>query len=172
MVTLGIALGGCVEPSMVAETRWEIENGLPGASFEREHAFRLGRVSMSMVKPIALWALKDSEEEQQMIRSIRRVDLAVYEVLSFPAVVEAKQLRGLEEKLGRKGWVPMVRTKEDNEITWVFSRENRAGEIKDLFVVSVDGSEVVMVRVGGRLDKVMAELIAADPGGFGASLGG
>ena len=35
-----------------------------------------------------------------------------------------------------------------------------------------DFAEMVMVRVGGRLDKVLADLIADDPGGFGASLGG
>lgn len=167
-----LLLAGCVESSMVARTRMELEDGLPGASFERQHAIHLGRISTALLKPIALWATRDEGDELTFVRRIRRVDFAVYEVLSFPDSVDGQDLASMERRLGKKGWTPMVRVREEDEITWIFNRENGAGEIRDLFVVTVDGAEMVMVRVSGKLDQALAELIADDPGGFGASLGG
>lgn len=165
-------LGGCVESSMVARTRLEMEEGFPGASFERAHALHLGRLPTAMLKPIALWALGDEGEDFEFIRSIRRVDLAVYEVRSFPETLNGGELTAMDRRLRKSGWNRVLRALETDEVTWVYSREDRAGGIRDLFVVTVDGAEMVVVRVGGRLDRALAELIAADPGGFGASLGG
>ncbi len=167
-----LPLGGCVESSMVARTRMELEDGIPGASFDREHAIHLGRISTALLKPVALWALGDETEELDFVRKIRRVDVAVYEVISFPDSIDGHDLAAVERRLHRKGWNRAVRSREADEITWVFHRENSAGEIRDLFVVTVDGAEMVIVRVSGRLDQALAELIADDPGGFGASLGG
>lgn len=165
-----LALAGCVESSMVARARLDIEQGLPGASFDRGHAFRLGRISTAMLMPIALWALEDGEEELEVVRSIRRVDFAVYEVRSFPDSLDDRQLAEMSRRLRRRGWSQVVRTRDAGEATWVFSRENGAGEVRDLFVVAVDDVEMVMVRVGGRLDRTLAALVAADPAGFGALL--
>ena len=91
--------------------------------------------------------------------------------IDFPEDVDAHALNSLDRRLGKQGWNRLVRVREEGEITWVFTREN-GGEIRDLFVVALDRDEMVIVRVGGRLDQVMADLIAEDPSGFGASLGG
>lgn len=167
-----MALSGCVESSLVARTRLDLEHGLPGASFEPEFAMRLGRLSMAVLKPVAVWALRGEGDEADLVRKIRRVDLAVYEVESFPEAVDGHRLAVLERRLGRRGWSKVLRAREEDEVTWVFNREDDAGEIRDLFVISVDGAEMVMVRVGGRIDQALADLIADDPGGFGVSLGG
>ena len=170
--SLSLLLGGCVESSMVARTRLEMEQSFPNASFERAHAIHLNRLSTSMLKPVALWALGEEGEDLGFLRSIRRVDVAVYEVFSFPETIEGDELSAMDRRLHKSGWTRLLRARETDEITWVYSRESRSGGIRDLFVISVDGVEMVMVRVGGKLDRVLAELIADDPGGFGASLGG
>ena len=167
-----LLLGGCVESSMVARTRFELEQGLPQASFERAHAFHLNRLSTAMLKPVTLWALGEEGEDLDLLRAIRRVDVAVYEVLSFPDSIRGDELSAMDRRLGKAGWTRMLRSRESDEVTWIYSRESRSGGIRDLFVISVDGVEMVMVRVGGKLDRVLADLIADDPGGFGASLGG
>lgn len=172
-VVLGaLLLGGCVESSMLARTRMELEAGIPGARFEREHSIHLGRISSAVLRPIALWAVRDEGDESAFLRRIRRVDFALYEVVSFPDSVGGDDLASMERRLRKQGWNRMVRAREEAEITWIFNRQNGAGEIRDLFVVTVDDAEMVIVRVSGRLDQALAELIADDPSGFGASLGG
>lgn len=164
-------LAGCAESSFTARARGELEASFPGARFEKQVAMHFGRLTTAMMKPVARWALREDDEDMDVLRRIRRIDIAIYEVRSFPGEVGGATLTGLEDALGGKDWDRLLRTREDGEVTWIFNRE-RDGEITDLFVVTVDGAEMVMVRVGGRLDRMLADLIADDPGGFGASLGG
>ena len=168
-----LTLGGCVVgSSLAASTRDDLEAGLPGARFERVHALHFGRVTTALVKPVAYWALQDEDEGLRLLRGVRRIDVAVYDVESFPHRYEPGALGTMERRLARAGWGRVVRTREDGEITWIFNRENGAGQIRDLMVLSLDGAEMVLVRVGGRVDRLLADMIADDPGGFSASLGG
>lgn len=170
-IALSLALTGCVESNLVAQARGDLETGIPGAAFEKQHAMHLGRVTTALLRPVAMWALRD-DEDLDGLRGIRRIDVAVYEVTSFPDEVDGEMIGDLERRMGRAGWGRMLRSREADEVTWIFHRDNRSGGVKDLFVVSVDGSEMVMVRVGGKLDELLVDLIADDPAGFGASVGG
>lgn len=171
VLLLALMQWGCVESSLVAQARGDLENGIPGSAFEKQHAMHFGRLTTALLKPVAMWALRD-DEDMASLRGIRRIDLAVYEVTSFPDEIDGSMVADLERRLGRSGWFRVVRSREEDEVTWVFNREKRSGGIKDLFVVTIDGSEMVMVRVGGNLDDLLVELIADDPAGFGASVGG
>lgn len=168
---LSATLSGCVESSLVAQARGDLEGGIPGAAFEKQHALHFGRLTTALLKPVAMWALR-GDDDLDSLRHIRRIDVAVYEVTSFPEEIDVEMLSDLERRLSRSGWGRVVRSREEDEVTWVFNRENKSGGVKDLFVVTIDGAEMVMVRVGGRLDELLVEMIADDPGGFGASLGG
>ncbi len=167
-----LPLAGCVGSSLAANTRTELEAGLPGARFEPVISFHFGRLTTALVKPIAIWATRDEDEGFNLMRGVRKIDVAIYDVESFPNRYEPSALGPMESRLYRNGWGRVVRTREDDEITWVFNRENEAGEIRDLMVLSLDGAEMVLVRVGGKVDRLLAEMIADDPGGFSASLGG
>lgn len=173
LVALAALLGGCVESSMVARTRMDFEDELPETEFEKEFAIRLGRVSTAIIKPVAFFALEneEGEGEAQFLRKIKKVHFASYLVDGFPEDLDAHSLGSLDERMRKQGWDRMVRTRDSDEITWVFVREN-GDEIRDLLVVALADDEMVIVRVGGRLDQMMADLIAEDPSGFGASLGG
>lgn len=168
---LALMQWGCVESNLVAQARGDLESGIPGAAFERQHAMHFGRLTTALIKPVAMWALRD-DEELASLRGIRRIDVAIYEVTSFPDEIDGSMVADLERRLGRSGWLRVVRSREEDEVTWVFNREKRSGGIKDLFVVTIDGTEMVMVRVGGNLDDLLVDLIADDPAGFGASVGG
>lgn len=171
VLALVVLLGGCVESSMVARTRMELEDEIPEAEFERDFALRLGRVSTAVVKPIAFFALDDEEGEAGFLRKIKRVHFATYQVSGFPEDLGTRELTSLDRRMRKQGWNRVVRTRDESDVTWVFAREN-GDEIRDLLVVALSDDEMVIVRVGGRLDQMMADLIADDPSGFGASLGG
>jgi hypothetical protein len=171
VLTLFAVLCGCVESSMVARTRMDLEDELPEAQFEKEFAIRLGRLTTAFVKPVAFFDLEDEDQEEQILRRIHRVHFATYTVEDFPENLDGRSLASLDRRMQKQGWARMVRTREDQDLTWVYVRENKE-EIRDLLVVVLAYDEMIIVRVGGRLDQMMADLIADDPSGFGASLGG
>jgi hypothetical protein len=156
---------------MVARTRLDFEHELPEAEFERDFALRLGRLTTAMVKPIAFFALDDEDQEAGYLRKIRKVHFATYQVSDFPEDLGSQELTSLDRRMRKQGWDRMVRTRDEDEVTWVFVRED-GDRIRDLMVVVLAYDEMVIVRVAGRLDQLMADMIADDPSGFGASLGG
>ena len=173
LLVLSVFLCGCVESSMVTRARMDLEDELPETEFEKEFAIRLGRLSTAIVKPVAFFALENEEGDGEagFLRKIKKVHFASYQVEGFPDDLGTRSLRSLDERMRKQGWNRMVRTRDSGEITWVFVREN-GDEIRDLLVVALADDEMVIVRVGGRLDQMVAALIADDPSGFGASLGG
>jgi hypothetical protein len=77
----------------------------------------------------------------------------------------------LQRRLEQAGWTVVVKERDLDERTWVISREDDSGSIRSLCVVSLDPYELEVISVDGRLDELMAQAIADDPGGFVQSLG-
>lgn len=141
-----------------------IEQEIPGAEFERESHIRLGRLAMTFVKPIVRWTLDSDDEARAIIGGIKRVDIATYRVIDLPETLDTKAIRRLESRFFRRGWSKIVRSREDAGNTWVFSRQRDDGRISGIFVIELDGSELSIVGVEGRLDEILANAIADDPG--------
>ncbi|MEE8526846.1 MAG: DUF4252 domain-containing protein [Thermoanaerobaculia bacterium] len=153
--------GGCKDTPSAAELKFEIERQLPGAHLERESHVHLGRVAMSLAKKIVRWAADEDEDDLRMIRHIRRVCVATYRVHSLPA--EGLDTRRLEERLARRGWDAVVKQREGNERTWIFTRSDDDGSIGNLYVVALDHDELTVIDLAGRIDRVMADAFADDP---------
>jgi hypothetical protein len=56
-----------------------------------------------------------------------------------------------------------VRTREADERTWVFLHTTPDGGLSNLFVVTLDGKELTLVRLDGRLDHAFAAAVADHP---------
>lgn len=149
----------------------QIEREIPGARFERESHFRLGRMALIFVKPIARLALDEDDEARAILRSIRRVDIATYRVVELPQTVDSAIIRGIESRMIDNGWHKIVRTRQDHDNTWVFSRHRDDGSISSLLVVELDDQELSIVGVEGRLDEVLANAIGDNPGEFSGLFG-
>lgn len=156
-----LLVGGCKDTPSAAELEFEIERQIPGALLERESHIHLGRVAMSLAKKIVRWATDEDEDDLRMIRHIRRVCVTTYRVHSLPAA--NLDTRRLEERLARRGWEAVVKQRDGNERTWIFTRSDADGSIGNLYVVELDGSELTVVDLAGRIDRVMAEAFADDP---------
>jgi len=144
----------------------EIQQGIPGARFERESHLRLGRVALTFVKPIVRLALDEDDEARAIVRNINRVDIATYRVVELPGTVDISVLRKIESRMTDNGWSKIVRSREDDDNTWVFSRHRDDGSITGIFVVDLDEYELSIVGVEGRLDEILANAIADEPGEF------
>lgn len=164
--TLGmLALTGCGGTPGVEQVRWEIERNVPGARFEREEHFHLGRISMSLLR--GLVRLTPARDEIRPLNEIRGVEVGVYQVRSLPDLDGAGQiLAKFEDRLGDHGWSLMLREREADSRTWMFVRSHPDGWLRNLFIVSLEQDELTLVRVDGRLDRIFAEATANDPKRF------
>lgn len=163
-------VGGCRDAPAVSSVRWQLEQQIPGAKFEREFHIRLGRLSLGLVKGLTGWVLED-DEIRSMLRAVKRVDVGTYRVVALPPLSEIETPRGLQRKLDESGWTLLVRQRNEDEHTWVFLRHDDGGAIRNLYVIALDEVELTMVSLEGRFDELLAEAIADDPSGFAAGLG-
>lgn len=155
---------GCGESPSVDQVRWEIERRVPEARFEREEHVRLGRVTFGLIKSLVRM-VPGKVEGQEMLTSVDRVEVSTYRVKSLPEDFERRALDDtrFEQQLARAGWSLFIREREKDNQVWMYVRSDREGGLRSLFVVDLDGSELTLVRLDGRLDRALAQAVADDP---------
>jgi len=168
------ALGmACDEPPSAEVIRAHIERAVPGARFEKEANIRLGRFSFALAKGVMRLVEPGDGEMGRAMSHIKKVHVAVYEVVALPEDAERLELpKGFEKNLAKEGWYPMVKTVEEDSQVVVFLREDADGTIRNLYLVELDAAELVVIDMAGRLDRMVAEFVAEDPDGFLSELGG
>jgi hypothetical protein len=163
--SLALPLAGCGAPPSVDQVTLEIRRWIPGARFEREEHVRLGRIKLGLVKGIV--RMVDGEEDDEgraFLREIDRVEVATYRVHDLPDTTGLEEKTpDFERRLARAGWSLTVKAQEDNSPSWLFTRSNGEGGLRNLLVVDLDDHELTVVRMDGRLDRAFAEAVAERP---------
>jgi hypothetical protein len=142
-----------------------IENTSTGCRLERESRLTLGGLKMSAVK--ALVKVSGEVEGAEILRSIDRVEIATYRVPSGHSCGEISRTTSFDSELAARGWWRMVTERDGTDASWVYAHGDREGELDGLFVVELDGRELEVVRLEGRIDRVMAEAVRTDSGAAG-----
>ena len=152
-VVLGLTLlSGCLWAPELDRIRRDIENQIPGASFNKEVAFSLGPVTLGLAKLIVNF-IPDTEEARPYLKYVRSVKVAIYEADNIPSDFSVKLPRGLKKLLDKGDWELAVKTKDDNATTWILYKSD-GDSIKGLYVVVLDDDELVLVRASGDLDRL------------------
>lgn len=164
-LSLASLLAGCGGSPTVSEVRWELERHFPEARFEPEEHVHLGRFTMGLLHGVVRLAAhdKDDREGVEVFRQIHAVDVASYKVHNLPSLDGLAADPRFDRELRRHGWSQLVRTHEANESTWVYVRGTEEGVLDNLFVVSLERDELTLVRVDGRLDRMIAMAMAEHP---------
>ena len=164
VLALTLPLAGCMGGSPSVDTvRWEIERRIPAARFEPETHIRLGRLTLGLVRGIAHLA-DPGDPDIAPLRHIRRIEVATYHVRSLPDLEKhLEDQTAFEQALARNGWTMALRERDHTTRTWMFLRFDGRESMTDLYVVSLDPNELTLVRLGGHLDRAMAESIADHP---------
>ena len=165
-----VSLVGCKDSPAVATVRWQLEEQIPGAEFEKEFHLRLGRLTLGVSRRLAGWMLADDEELARLMKSVKRIDIGTYRVVSLPPLEEIEVPARLMDGFDRAGWSLVVGLRDEEERIWMFMRQDEDGGIRNIYIVALDEVELTMVSLEGRLGELLAEAIAADPGGFAASM--
>lgn len=161
---LGLAslAAGCAGSPTVDQVRWEIQRRVPEAHFEQEERIAFGRLSMGLVNGL-IRMVPGEIEEQEMLTSVHRFEVATYRVSDLPDLATIDKDLRFEKRLAKDGWAMTMRTREADSRTWIFLRDDGKGALRNLFVVSLEDSELTLVRVDGRLTEALAAAIADRP---------
>lgn len=162
VLSLVLPLVGCAGTPSAESVRWEIQRRVPEARFESEEHIRLGRLTLGLIKGL-LRLVPDTGEETAIVREIDRIEVATWRVHGLPDLDRLPSQTRFEDQLSRSGWAMTVKAKDEDSRSWLFTRSNDQGAIRNLLVVDLDGDELSVVRLDGRLDRAFAEAIAERP---------
>ncbi len=162
LLSLSFLSAGCASSPTVQQVRWELQRRFPEARFEPEEHIRLGRISLGLIRGLVRM-VPGKVDGQEMLSAVHRLDVATYQVSSLPDLDRIQGETRFEQQLARNGWSMTVRTREEDSHAWIFTRADRAGALRNLFIVTLEDDELTLVSIDGRLDRALAEAIADRP---------
>jgi hypothetical protein len=129
-----------------------LEGTMPGTHFEAQGGIKLGRLSLGLARAITRSVDdEDAQDASLLLAGLKRVEVAHYEVSGLaPDTLPA----AVERSFHRNGWRTMARVRDEDASSWVLYRMED-DSLRSLFVVTLDGEELGLVRLEGRLDLVV-----------------
>ena len=139
-----------------------IKASQPGCEVHQESRISLAGLRLSAVK--ALVRMAGESEGTEILSHMSRVEVVTYTVNPASNCGDRPSLDSFEEDMATRGWSILVKERDEGDTSWVFARGDAEGDLDGLFVVAFAGDELEIVRLEGRIDRIMAEVLAEDPG--------
>jgi len=161
---LGLALAatpGCLWAPELSSIKREIESQLPGASFDKEFALSLGPVTLGLARLVTA-LVPGTGEARGYLRDVSRVQVAVYNAHSVPATGSV-QMPARMARMVDDGWEVAIRARKDDGVVWVLYR-TEGDAVREICVVALDDEELVLVKAGGRLERIVGRALAEAEG--------
>lgn len=150
-------VASCLWTPELDRVRKGVEHQLPGVTFKKEVAFSLGPIALSLVKA-ALKLVPDTQDAAAYLKDIRKVEVAVYEAQNVPQDVIVRLPGRLMKLLEDGRWELAVKALDEGESTWILCRMD-GDSIRGLYIVALDRDALVLVRVDGGLEDLLARAI-------------
>jgi hypothetical protein len=117
-----------------------------GVELDREVGVSIGRVGVMLVR----WF---TPEREIPLKGVRGIQVGVYEVIDHD---DSTSAHGPFEPPVLAGWEPVVRVHEEGESVFVMLYEKQ-DDIRGMLVVVMDEDEWVLVRVRGKLRRIVEQ---------------
>ncbi len=148
--------GGCGPARELKQVKQDIARQLPDADFEHELSFAIGPGGMALTRAITSF-VPDTDDVHRYLEDVTRVEVAVYEIHTDKPSRRIETPSRIEEMLAN-GWELAARVREKHESAWVLYRIE-GDSVRELFVVALDKEELVLVKVKGRLERVIGRAL-------------
>jgi len=164
------ATPGCFFNPDIDDMVHALEDELDGVELEPEMRLRFGRASMGLARTALRWAEDDDPDvamASDILDGVREVHLGIYEVWGLD---ETPRLpRSICDELDDGRWSLVVEARDWSSGVWVLSQVRR-DEVSGLYVVSIDGHELVVVKLHGDLTRAIDSMVRGAMRGDGAAL--
>ena len=155
VLVLGFGAVGCIRPFGPGGLKREV-SASAGVDLDREFGITVTRSGIWLARKILRWT--DADHDMPPLKGLRRVSVGVYRVDEDRRGV--RQARRIDAELF-SDWDSIVRMHDGDESIYVLTRPNRKGEgIKHMMVIVADSDEWVLVKMKGRLDRILEDAIA------------
>jgi hypothetical protein len=155
-----LAAAGCLWTPELSQIQREIQSQLPGAAFEKEVRISLGPLSLGLARFVTRFIpesyVPEAGEAHAYLEEVRRVQVAMYRTLSLPSLHGVRMPLHLKQLMREQGWQLAVKTQKEKELVWVLTRQE-GGIVRDIYVVLLDEEQLVLVRVEGRMQQLLAK---------------
>jgi hypothetical protein len=135
----------------------QIAQQIPGAHLDKQFAISLGPASFGFVGAVAR-IIPGTKVARSFLSEIRGVKIAVYEIENMPddfVLDTPSKLQGLLEE---DDWELAVRCRDGGESVWILYR-SKGDAVTDFFIVVAENDELVLVRIRGRMDRLIAKVM-------------
>jgi hypothetical protein len=150
ILILALLSPACVTLRGPEDVRRDISSAT-GVRFEREIGLSVRRSGMWLAR----WGMRIAGEEEISLRGLRRVDVGIY----LPLKAKSESSPELSDLRAFEDWSPLVRVREEGDEALVMIRE-RDGEVRGMLVVVSEPEELVIVRMKGKLDRILEEAMS------------
>jgi|GEM_PF-925803 len=150
-----LSLSGCIGVNRnFKNVRSHLLTSLEGR-YHKEIEFSVGKGLISLGSIFV--SFTDAEDHaKKILRKLDRVQIGVYENVGHTNFEFSRdKLLSLCSIMEEQGMHFIVRTRDNNELTAVFLRNDDDDEIRDMYVISFDSNELVIVEVKGDIDDII-----------------
>lgn len=157
LVALLPCAGGCMWTPELSQVKQDIAHQIPGATFDHQVSLAIGPGGMALARAVVSM-VPQASDARGWLKDVSRVEVSVYRVqMDEPKRGIATPSR-IEDMLA-DGWEMAARVRDADESVWLLYRAD--GEsIREMFVVALDQDELVLVKVKGRLERLIARALS------------
>jgi len=124
-----------------------------GVRLEREVGFTVTRSGVWLAR----MGLNMADEDTVSLKGVKRVQVGIYSVDGLARGHDARSPLGVANLL--PGWEPVVRVREEGEEVLVLVDQHEES-IRGLVVIVAEEDEWVLVRIKGKLDRIIEDAIS------------
>lgn len=159
LLVVGFASSGCTSFELT-RVRNDLARQAPGVEIGDGYAMSFGRISIGLARWLSgLDDDPDTEIARAVLSEVRRVQFGRYEVNgAFDATTLSMPGR-LRDYLEKDDWFHLASIREDSEAVWVVYKEDN-GRVVDLLAVVMDDEELVLAKISGNLNAVVAAALS------------
>lgn len=152
-----LVAGGCGPARELKQMKQDIARQLPEATFDHEISFAIGPGAMALTRAVASF-VPDAKDARHWLEDVDRVEVAVYEVHTDEFSSRIETPSRIEEMVA-EGWELAARVREKKESAWILYKID-GDSVREVFIVSLDREELVLVKVKGRLERVIGRALS------------
>lgn len=126
--------------------------------FQREIEFSVGPVGFFLASKFVQFA-ETEENIDELLSKISNIHLGVYKRTTNKSKPSLNLLRDLSYQFKNDNWSCIVRSLNENEIVGVFIKLNSSDKIENLFVISLNDDELVLLKLNGNIESIIDVII-------------
>ncbi|MBI9071206.1 MAG: DUF4252 domain-containing protein [Melioribacteraceae bacterium] len=154
----GTMLSGCIGVNRdFKKIRNQVTNAFD-SELSREFEFGFGSASILLASMFVNFAEPDEEIDiGSMVGQLSRVQVGVYRCSDNNSDMSPnrKIINTLNDSMKENGWQYLVKSHSSRELALVYVKQDETESLRQMFVIALDGRELVMVEIHGDLDEMI-----------------